>query len=144
MTVSALMERIHVLQNTADVSREAVGVTADSRRIEAGCVFVCIVGDHFDGHTAAQAALEKGAAAVVTQRALGLQGEILVENTRAAYAELCAAWFGHPADRLRLIGVTGTNGKTSSTYLLKAILEEAGHTVGKSSFDFSILVWKSK
>ena len=57
MILSALLERISILQNTADLSRPVTAVTADSRRVEPGCVFVCVAGDHFDGHTAAADAL---------------------------------------------------------------------------------------
>ncbi len=130
MILSALLERIKILQNTADLSRPVTAVTADSRRVEPGCVFVCVAGDHFDGHTAAADALKKGAAAVVTERKLGLEREILVENTRAAYALLCAAWFGNPADQLQLIGVTGTNGKTTTCFLLHSILQRHGVSCG--------------
>ncbi len=130
MILSTLLKRIDVFKNTADPARTVTGVTADSRRITEGCVFVCIAGDHFDGHSAAQDALAQGAASVVTQRDLGLTGEILVENTRAAYAMLCAAWFGHPADTLKLIGVTGTNGKTTTCFLIHSILQSHGISCG--------------
>ena len=130
MILSDLLKRIDVLQNTADLTRDVTAVTADSRKIEAGCVFVCIAGDHFDGHSAAEDALNKGASAVVTQKPLGLAGEIRVENTRAAYALLCAAWFGNPADALQLVGVTGTNGKTTTCFLMHSILQSHGVSCG--------------
>ena len=101
-------------------------VTDDTRKLCEGCVFVCITGNHFDGHTAAADALEKGAAAVVTQRQLGLANEVCVENTREAYALLCAAYFGEPAEKLQLIAATGTNGKTTTCFLLHDILSRCG------------------
>ncbi len=110
--------------------REVSGVTDNSSKIQKDCVFVCVKGGSFDGHTKAQEALENGAAAVVTERDLGLDRQIVVENSRKCYGELCAAWFGHPERKLRVIGVTGTNGKTTMTNVIKRILTECGHRVG--------------
>lgn len=109
---------------------EINGVTSDSRKVEKGFVFVCINGTVSDGHNYAQMALEKGAAIIVCERDLGLDCQLIVENTRYVYATLCANWFGNPADSLTLVGVTGTNGKTSVTYMLKSILEYSGKKVG--------------
>ncbi len=106
------------------------GITSDSREIKAGYAFVCIKGVADDGHKYAHTALERGAAVVITQEKLGIQNEITVADTRELYADMCAKWFGNPADSLKLIGVTGTNGKTSITYMLKNILEFAGYKVG--------------
>ncbi len=109
---------------------EIVSITCDSRRVEPGCLFVCIVGTAVDGHVYAEAAQASGAAAVVVQRDLGLHTQLLAENTRMAWAQICANWFGHPASRLKMIGVTGTNGKTTTTTLIKSMLEHQGHKVG--------------
>ncbi|MBE6807031.1 MAG: UDP-N-acetylmuramoyl-L-alanyl-D-glutamate--2,6-diaminopimelate ligase [Ruminococcaceae bacterium] len=109
---------------------EIVSITCDSRRVEPGCLFVCIVGTAVDGHRFARQAQEAGAAAVVVQRDMGLHTQILVENSRMVWAQLCANWFGHPAARLKMIGVTGTNGKTTTTTLIKSMLEHEGHKVG--------------
>lgn len=106
------------------------GITCDSRKVGKGYAFVCISGSAADGHAFAPAALENGAAAIITQRDLGLPNQVILPDTRKAYAEMCAAWFGRPADSLRLIGVTGTNGKTTVSYLVKAILERNGYKVG--------------
>lgn len=110
--------------------REISLITDNSAKICEGCIFVCIEGKHFDGHTKAAEALEKGAAAVVVQKDMGLDKQILVENTRSAYTKLCAAYFGHPEKKLRIIGVTGTNGKTTSCFILKSMLEKLGHKTG--------------
>ena len=92
---------------------EITGLTSDTRgEIKAGSLFVCIKGNTFDGHDAAREMLDKGCAAVVCERDLGLERQIIVGDTRAAFPLLCAAWFGHPERELELIGVTGTNGKT--------------------------------
>ena len=109
---------------------EIVSITCDSRRVEPGCLFVCIVGTAVDGHKFAQAAQDAGAAAVLTQRDMGLHTQMIAEDTRMAWAQICANWFGHPASRLKMVGVTGTNGKTTTTSLIKAMLEHQGYKVG--------------
>ncbi len=106
------------------------GITSDSREIKDGYAFVCIKGVADDGHKYAATAAEKGAAVVITEHKIGVANEIVVSDTRELYANMCATWFGNPANSLKLIGVTGTNGKTSITYMLKSILEHAGHKVG--------------
>lgn len=110
--------------------QEITLVTQDSRRACPGAVFVCAKGMSTDGHAYAQKAVEAGAACVVTERPLGLPCEVQVENGRRAYADLCQNFFGRPASRLKLIAVTGTNGKSTVTTLIKQILEQAGHKVG--------------
>ena len=107
----------------------------DSRKVTRGCLFVCIPGSNVDGHDFALQAAKDGAAALVVSRPVeGLEETgatvILVENSRYALAFLSAAWFGHPAEKLKVIGITGTKGKTTSTYLVKSILENAGYHVG--------------
>ncbi len=110
--------------------QEIAGITCDSRKVQPGWVFVCITGTASDGHNYAAGAIEAGAAAVVVERDLGLPGQIVVNSSRHAWAVMCANWFGHPAQKLRLIGITGTNGKTTVSYLLKSVLEQCGHKVG--------------
>ena len=109
---------------------EIVSITCDSRRVEEGCLFVCIEGTAVDGHRFAEAAQQAGAAAVVVQRDLGLHTQLMAENTRMAWAQICANWFGRPAARLKMIGITGTNGKTTTTTLIKSMLEYEGYKVG--------------
>ncbi len=118
------------IDNSALANLEITGVTCDSRRVEPGFAYVCIVGSTADGHNYAASALENGAAVVIAERDLGLERQIVVDDTHRAYSLMSARWFGNPADSLKLIGVTGTNGKTSITYILKKILEDAGHKVG--------------
>ena len=130
MKLGELLHRTRVLFTNADMDKTVTTVTDDTRKLCEGCVFVCIAGNHFDGHTAAADALGKGAAAVVTQRRLGLENEVCVEHTREAYARICAAYFGEPADQLQLIGVTGTNGKTTTCFLLHDILSRCGVNCG--------------
>ncbi len=106
------------------------GITCNSKEVKEGYVFVCINGTAIDGHKFAQNAVDNGAAVIIAERDLGIKNQIIVTNTRLAYSDMCAKWFSNPADSLKLIGVTGTNGKTSVTYMLKKILEAAGHKVG--------------
>lgn len=119
-----------ILNDSIFSETEITGITCDSRNVKPGFAFVCINGSLSDGHNFAQSANEKGAAVIIAERDLGLENQIVVEDTHAAYADMCAKWFGNPADKLKLIGVTGTNGKTSVTYMLKKILEALGHKVG--------------
>lgn len=127
MTLSELMAH-----TGADITAQdtVAGITCDSRKVQAGWVFVCICGTASDGHNYAAGALEAGAAAVVVQRDLGLPRQIVVESTRHAWAIMCANWFGWPSRQLRLIGITGTNGKTTVSYLLKSVLEYCGYKTG--------------
>lgn len=110
---------------------EIKGLTDDTRKVKEGFLFVCVKGGNFDGHSAAADMLEKGAAAVIAERDLDLGNkQIIVQNSREFYGQLCAAWFGHPEKKMRFIGVTGTNGKTTITNVIKKLLTETGHKVG--------------
>lgn len=106
------------------------GITCDSREDVRNKVFLCISGRRHDGHLDAAGALSRGAALIVTERDLGLCPQLIVQDTRAAYALLAARAFGDPAESLRLIGVTGTNGKTSTAHMLCCIMERAGIPTG--------------
>ena len=116
------------LRGTWDEDVEISGICYDTREMEPGCLFVALTGYKTDGHKYIDQALERGAAAVVCQQPPARPGPWLVaEDSRAALAALSANWFGHPARSLTVVGVTGTNGKTTTTYLLKWVLE---HTLG--------------
>jgi len=115
--------------------REVTEVVYDSRKVTEGCLFICISGAKVDGHSFAKEVVEKGAKALVVEKEIELPkacdvSVIKVENTRYAMAFISAAYFGNPADQLKVIGITGTKGKTTTTYLVKSILEHAGHKVG--------------
>ncbi|SFW43150.1 UDP-N-acetylmuramoyl-L-alanyl-D-glutamate--2,6-diaminopimelate ligase [Ruminococcus flavefaciens] len=116
---------------TAIGDTEISSVTDDTRKVTEGSLFVCVKGGSFDGHTAAKEMLEKGAAAVVCERDLGLgDRQIITENSRKLYGQICSAWFGHPERKMKMIGVTGTNGKTTITNVIKHILMKNGHKTG--------------
>jgi len=114
--------------------REVTAVVTDSRRVVEGCVFVCIDGLHFDGHDYINNAKDAGASVIVAKRVrddcVGGAAIILVDNTRRAAALLYNAWFGDPCGKLKIIGITGTNGKTSVSYMIRALFEDAGIKCG--------------
>ena len=114
----------------ADIS----GVCYDSRKAAPGCLFVAVRGFRSDGHAYIPAALERGAAALLVEEMPGDLPEhvtcVQVDDTRAALARVAAAWYGHPERELKLIGVTGTNGKTTVTHLVRHILEKNGQKCG--------------
>lgn len=109
---------------------EISGVTDDSRKVRGGNAFICVKGPLVDGHDYAKKALENGAAVVIAERDLNLENQIIVDDTHKVLAEMCGNWFGNPQNKLRVIGVTGTNGKTSVCYMLKKIFEHCGYKTG--------------
>ena len=95
----------HLLESTGIVcdlaEREITALCRDSRKVTPGCAFVCIKGTGVDSHAFAAQALDQGAAVVVVERDLGLPNQVLVENSRTVWAQMSAAWFGHPSRRLK-------------------------------------------
>jgi len=128
MNIQSLLKDVKYTGTVKDFDTDFV--TDDSRKVRPGCVFVCSRGASFDGHTFARKALEIGAQLVVCERDMGLEDQIIVENSRQAYSLLCANLFGNPARKMKMIGITGTNGKTTSAFLIKDLLEQQGKKVG--------------
>lgn len=133
--LKTLLEGLQYTCERGSIDKTVSAVVYDSRKVQEGCLFLCIEGANFDGHTAAAEAVKKGAAVLVVSKEVELPKEadvtvIKVENTRYAMAFISAAWFDHPAEKLTTIGITGTKGKTTTTYLVKSILENAGRRVG--------------
>lgn len=131
--LSELISDLNPLVSWGNLGVEISGIAYDSRRVKPGNLFVCIRGLKTDGHFFVGDALARGAAAVLAERDLPdpLPVPLLrVDDTRQALGLVAAQFYGYPARHLQMIGVTGTNGKTSTTYLLKAILEAAGYQVG--------------
>lgn len=128
-----LTELFDELPGIVSVSGQAqvTGLCADSRRVNPGDLYFCQPGAHFDGHDFARSAVEKGASALVVSHPLPIDvPQVCVNDVRAILSLAAARFFGDPAKQLRLIGVTGTKGKTTTTYLIRAILTEAGEKVG--------------
>ncbi len=128
-----LLERLDytVVQGSADI--EITALVYDSRKLQPGCLFVCIKGTAVDGHSFAAEAAEKGAKAIVVQEDVKAPEDVTVikvKDSRYGLALLSCAWFRYPAEKLKVIGVTGTKGKTTTTYMVKSILENAGYKVG--------------
>ena len=128
-----LLEKLEyeVVQGSSDI--QVTEVVYDSRKVTEGCLFICIEGANFDGHTFAAQVSEKAGVLVVSKDVEGISEGVTVikvKDTRYAMAFISAAYFGHPAEKLKVIGITGTKGKTTTTYLMKSILENAGYKVG--------------
>lgn len=130
MKLQELLRGVAVKSSTAADAQEIREVRYDSRAVQAGDLFVAIRGFATDGHQYISKALEQGAVAVVCEEAPAGVPAVVVDNARQALAEIAANRFGHPADSMVMLGVTGTNGKTTTTYLVKHMLEDAGYKVG--------------
>lgn len=133
MILKDLLERSDYSCVQGDENAEISSLVYDSRKIEKDSVFVCISGAAFDGHEFIGQAAEKGAAAVVIEKDTEIPEGltvIRVEDTRLALAEMSAAYFGYPAEELTTIGITGTKGKTTTTYMIRQVLEHAGQKTG--------------
>ena len=133
MNLAKMLERVEYecISGTTDV--EITQVVNDSRKAGPGALFLCIRGAVVDGHTFADAVVKQGARALVVEEEVDVPEGVTVikvADSRYAMALIAAAWYGHPASQLKVIGITGTKGKTTTTYMVKSILENAGYKVG--------------
>lgn len=133
MQIRQLVEKLDYTLLAGELDTEITTLVYDSRKVEQGSIFVCISGTVRDAHDFIPEVLEKGAVALVVEKDVETVPGITyikVENSRKALAYLAAAYFGYPAESLKTIGITGTKGKTTTTYLVKSILESAGIKTG--------------
>lgn len=133
MKLVQLLERLEYTCLQGTTEQEITKVEADSRKAGEGSLFICIRGAVADGHTFVPAVVAQGTKAIVSEEPLKVPEDvtvILVKDTRYAMAVIAAAYYGYPGDELKVIGITGTKGKTTTTYMVKSILENAGYKVG--------------
>ena len=133
MKLSKILERLEYtcLQGTLD--QEIEEVVADSRKAKEGSLFICIRGAVVDGHTFAKSVAGQGTKAIIVEEPVEVPEDVTViqvKDSRYAMALVAAAYYDYPGDKLRVIGITGTKGKTTTTYMVKSILENAGYKVG--------------
>jgi len=128
MKLGDLLEKTDIIEASADMDAEVRGVCYDSRKLCSGEVFVAVRGQISDGHMYIGQAAEKGAVCVICEAPPNVDIQyVLVSDSRKALASVSAAWFGFPADKLKITGVTGTNGKTTVTSLLKRVIENCSN-----------------
>ncbi len=133
ISLRQLLKNLKVEKTTGEVERVICGVTSDSRRVAPGMVFVALNGLTADGHDFIPSALDRGAAAIVSARNGFMAGKattVRVVDTRHALARLSAEFYGHPSSKMKMVGVTGTNGKTSVTFILRHLMESASISTG--------------
>lgn len=131
--VEQLLENLEYQCIQGSVETEVSQVAYDSRRVVPGALFVCIQGNETDGHRYAREAVEKGAAAILVEEEIDVPAQATVlrtKDTRMALASVSSAWFGHPDRQLKIIGVTGTKGKTTTTWMIWELLRAAGYEAG--------------
>ena len=133
MKLTKLLERLEYSCLQGNLDKEITGIYNDSREVTENSLFICIKGAVSDGHSYAAQVAEKGASVIVVQDPVEVPESVTVlqvEDSRYAMALIAAAWYDYPAEKLRVIGITGTKGKTTTTYMIRSILEAAGHKVG--------------
>ena len=133
MRLLNLLERLEYTCLQGSLDREIAEVIADSRKAKEGSLFICIRGAVVDGHTFASAVAAQGTKAIVVEEPVEVPADVTViqvKDSRYAMAVIAAAYYGYPGDQLKVIGITGTKGKTTTTYMVKSILENAGYKVG--------------
>ncbi|HMJ00267.1 MAG TPA: UDP-N-acetylmuramoyl-L-alanyl-D-glutamate--2,6-diaminopimelate ligase [Gaiellaceae bacterium] len=132
MELARIAETLSPTQVVGDTTEvEIADLAYDTRAVGLGALFFCVPGSRFDGHDLAERAIESGAAALVVERPVASRvPQLVVADAREAMAAAAVEFFGHPTDELKIAGITGTNGKTTTAFLLHSILEEAGWKPG--------------
>ncbi|MGL5352368.1 MAG: UDP-N-acetylmuramoyl-L-alanyl-D-glutamate--2,6-diaminopimelate ligase [Clostridium sp.] len=134
MKLLELLNGVQYELKGGSLDKEIKHLQYDSRKIQDGDMFVCLKGFEVDGHEYAQKAIDLGAKVIVCENDIEISGDnitvIKVKEGRKTLATMAANYYGHPTKKLKLIGVTGTNGKTTTVYILKSILEKAGYKIG--------------
>ena len=132
MQLTILADAISIRQIVGPIDRKVESIAYDSRRVQRNGMFVALRGEKTDGHNFIGQAIEKGASVIVAEREEkdSRATFLVVEDTRSALTGLAATFYRRPADRLKIAGVTGTNGKTTTTFLIKHICEKAGLRCG--------------
>lgn len=129
MKLTKLLERLEYVCESGSLDVEVRDISNDSRTVQEGSLFICIRGAVSDGHTYIPQVVEQGAKVLVVEESVSVPENVTVirvADSRYAMALISAAWFGYPAEKLKVIGITGTKGKTTTTYMVKSILESAG------------------
>ena len=133
MKIKKLLEKMEYNLLSGDLDTEISTLVYDSRKVEKGSVFVCISGSLRDAHEFIPDVIAKGAAAIIVEKDVATTEGVTyikVDNTRLALACMSAAYFDYPAEKLKTIGITGTKGKTTTTYMVKSILDSSGIKTG--------------
>lgn len=133
MKLEALLNEIQPVEVADRRDCEVAGVVCDSRQVKPGCVFVALQGTKEDGHKYVEDAIERGAAAIVSEQPLKMQRKVCVarvEDARMALAQLSHAFNGRPSEKLEVVGITGTNGKTTTSWMIRDILKADGRRPG--------------
>lgn len=128
MKLSELIKDIKTKNVLNNRDTEITGISYNSKTVGKGEIFVCLKGEHSDGHEYAKMAVQNGAAALFCEKELDIDvPQVIVDSTRHHIADLAAAFYNYPSKNVKLIGVTGTNGKTTVTHLIQRIVEDAKH-----------------
>ena len=131
MKLTEIIKNINVREKLGDADPEITNLCADSKRVGKGALFFCYKGTSHDSHSDIKEALENGAAAVICERKLDIAiTQIIVNDCRAQIAPAARAFYGFADKKLKIVGITGTNGKTTTTYLLESIFKAAGKNTG--------------
>ena len=132
MKLEELLKGVAIISSKGDMDVEINGIAYDSRKIKKGNLFICVSGYTKDGHSYINDALRKGAEAILVEKDVDVAGAAVVKvpSCRAAMPLLALNFYGNPTQKLRLVGITGTNGKTTTSYLIKSIIEANGQKTG--------------